>query len=259
MDPIYTTANTRPAYLLNWGLTVFWRELPIPDREWLEELMAVTEPDGVRILKHRTTTGEASQFFVSTQPSVSPSQLIRSVKGRLQNIVGAKRPKALQRNYALRSIGAATRIVVEDYVAGQLDHHQMADPQIQQRMEKYQLIYPDVDLSQTITSAHGQYWYNLHLTIVNRERWNQISDRLLSGLVCMIESAAKKHRHRLSRLAVLTDHMHFTIGCPIDQSPDEIALGYLNNAAFVYGMKPVFQYGYYVGTIGEYDRGAIAE
>jgi|GEM_PF-6698372 len=42
MDPIYTTTNTGPAYLLNWGLSGFWRELPIPGRDWLDKLLHFT-------------------------------------------------------------------------------------------------------------------------------------------------------------------------------------------------------------------------
>ena len=98
MDPLYTHQNTKPAYQLNWGLTVFWRQRPIGDETWLANLQEVTEPDGVRIIKHRITTGDASQFFVSTKPHVSPSELIRSVKGRLQHLIRAQVPKAFQRN-----------------------------------------------------------------------------------------------------------------------------------------------------------------
>jgi len=114
MEPIYTAENVTPAYQLNWGLTVFWRQPPIPDHEWLKKLQAATEPDGVRILKRR-----------------------------------------------------------------------------------------------------------------------------------------------LSRVGLLPDHIHLTLGCPIDQSPETIAISFLNNCAYAVGMKPVFQFGYYVGTIGEYDRGAV--
>ena len=74
MQPLYTAANTEPAYQLNWGLTLFWRERPLTDEAWLAELKQVTEPDGVRVIKHRTATGGASQFFISTTPAVSPSQ-----------------------------------------------------------------------------------------------------------------------------------------------------------------------------------------
>ena len=134
MQPLYTPDNTKPAYELNWGLTVFWRTTPVPDSLWLAALQQATEPDGVRIIKHQLTTGDASQFFVSTKPHVAPQELIRSVKGRLQHEIGSRVPKALQRNYCLRGIGAATREVVERYVADQLGHHRMADPNVQQRL-----------------------------------------------------------------------------------------------------------------------------
>jgi len=41
------------------------------------------------------------------------------------------------------------------------------------------------------------------------------------------------------------------------ESPLEVAVGYLNNLAYAQGMKRVYQYGFYVGTFGEYDLGAI--
>jgi REP element-mobilizing transposase RayT len=141
MEPIYTPDNTKPAYQLNWGLTVFWRQTPIPEDHWLAAIQQSIEPDGVRILKHRVTSNDASQFFVSTQPHVAPSALIRSVKGRLQHLIRQRVPKALQRNYCLRSIGSAKR-------------------------------------------------------------------------------AANKHEERLSRAAIMSDHIHLTVGCPIERSPE---------------------------------------
>ena len=118
------------AYPLNWDLTIFWRERPVPAETWLADLKQATEPNGVRILKHRLSTGQASQVFVTTKPHVAPSELIRSVKGRLQHLMRKQRPKALQRNYCVRSIGDAKRSVVEDYVAGLLEHHRMANPHV---------------------------------------------------------------------------------------------------------------------------------
>ena len=257
MSPLYTPHNTSAAFELNWGLTLFWRNAPVREDLWLSQLQQATEPDGVRVLKHQLTTGDASQFFVSTKPHVSPSELIRSVKGRLQNLIRQQAPKAFQRNYCVRSIGSATRQVVEDYVAGQLGHHPMADPDVQQRLAKFQKVYPDVDLSQPCFSAHGMYWYNLHVVLVNDDRWMEIREEVLNQLSSMIERAAAKHGYRLSRVGLLPDHVHMTMGCPIEKSPQEIALGYLNNGAYVYGMKPVYRFGYYVGTLGEYDRGAV--
>ena len=62
----------------------------------------------------------------------------------------------------------------------------------------------------------------------------------------------------LSTVALLADHIHLTLGCLTDQSPKEVALSYLNNCAHTVGMKPIFQFGYYSGTIGEYDRGSVS-
>ena len=80
---------------------------------------------------------------------------------------------------------------------------------------------------------------------------------VLEKLITMIASVAAKYDHRISRVGLLADHVHLTLGCVIDQSPEEIALGFLNNCAYAVGMKPIFQFGYYAGTIGEYDRGAV--
>ena len=73
----------------------------------------------------------------------------------------------------------------------------------------------------------------------------------------MIEHVAFKGEHRLSRLSLLCDHVHLVIGGKIDQSPEGIALGFLNSGAIALGMKPQFKFGYYAGTTGEYDLGAV--
>ena len=48
-----------------------------------------------------------------------------------------------------------------------------------------------------------------------------------------------------------------TMGCSLNESPEAVALAYLNNLAYAQGMKPVFCYSYYVGTFGEYDMDAV--
>lgn len=257
MEPFYNENNTSPAYQLNWGLTLFWRTEPVSENVWWDPLSEAVEKDGVRVLKHRTIGKSASQFFVSTQPHVAPSQLIRSVKGRLQHAIRTRDPKAFQRNYCLRSVGAATRERVEKYVEEQLGHHRMADPRVQQRLASFQRSYPAVDLSKPSFSSHGEYWYNLHICIVNNSRAAEVRESVLERLRELLEGTAAKYGDSLSRLAILADHIHMTMGCCVERSPQDVALSYLNNGAYAYGMKPVFQSGYYVGTFGEYDRGAV--
>ena len=257
MKPLYTPENTSAAYQLNWSLTLFWRSNPISDQAWLVNLQQATEPDGVRIIKHRISSRNTSQFFISTQPHVAPAEMVRRVKGRLQHLLRTTMPSVFQRNYCLRSVGTSTRNVVEDYVANQLGHHEMADPAVQRRFARFQRTYTAVELSEPAFNSHGKYWYNLHLVFCNTERWMEIREDVLETLSETIEQTAMKHEYRLSRAALLADHVHLTMGCVVTQSPEEVAMGFLNNCAFARGMKPEFQFSYFVGTIGEYDRGAV--
>ncbi len=68
----------------------------------------------MRVLEHRFIKPGVSQFPVSSRPETSPERLVWSVKGRLQHLVRAEYPKAFQRNYGLRSLGSASREVVEN-------------------------------------------------------------------------------------------------------------------------------------------------
>jgi hypothetical protein len=73
----------------------------------------------------------------------------------------------------------------------------------------------------------------------------------------MLIGVAKKKAHRLSRAAILADHVHLTVGCANAESPETVALAYMNNIAHAHNMEPIFTNSYYAGTFGEYDMDAI--
>src|SRR5687768_5904618 len=104
--PFYTTQNCRVAYQLNWSLSIFWHDPVESPDSWLEPLKVIVEEDGVRVLEHRLSAKNVSQFLLSTKPQVSPSAAIRSVKGRLQYLVRQQRPIAFRRNYSIHSVGS---------------------------------------------------------------------------------------------------------------------------------------------------------
>jgi REP element-mobilizing transposase RayT len=106
----------------------------------------------------------------------------------------------------------------------------------------------DVDLSRPRTTAHAIYSYNLHIVFVHRERWAEVREEVLGELAGMIERVSRAKSIALSRAGLLPDHIHLTLGCPIEVTPLEVVLAFLNNLAFVHGIKPVFQFGAYVGT-----------
>ena len=256
MNPLYTEQNCKAAYQLQWALSLFWRN-PQEDVSWLDALREAVEPDGVRVRSHRFAGERTSQFHLSTTPAVAPTQFARSVKGRLQYLIRGRVPKAFQRNYGFRSVGTVKREVIESYVQDQLGHHRMADERVQERLAKYQIVQPEVDLTLPRQSAHARYWYNLHVVFVTEARWMEIRDETLRGLRTMILNAARKRNHLLSRAGIIPDHVHLVLGCTLEESPEEVALSYMNNLAYACGMKPVFRSSYYVGTFGEYDTGVL--
>jgi len=255
--PIYTPHNCEPSFKLYWTLSVFWRAEPIPSEHWLDALRPLTERDGVRILEYRLKDTGASQFLISTRPECSPSNAVRSVKGRLQHEIRARVPKAFKQNYSIKSVGSAKLDAVQHYVDSQLDHHPMADPAVQAKLTAYQIDHPEADLVRPRRSAHGEFLCNLHLVFVHAGRWCEIRDGRLIRSRDMIERTAAKKGHRLSKARLLPDHVHLTLGCDVTESPMDVALGYMNNLAYAHGMVPLLQNGFYIGTFGEYDLGAI--
>jgi REP element-mobilizing transposase RayT len=254
--PIYTAENCSFSCPLQWGVSVFWRS-PQRDESWLAGLGEALEADGIRLLGHRFREPVTTQFAVSTQPHVAPVIIVQRVKGRLQFLVRERLPKPLRRNYAIRSFGRVTREKIESYVASQLDHHQMADPRVQQRLRRFQVERKDVDLSQARQTSHGLYWYNLHVVLVHRERWPEIREDVISKVHGMIINACAAKGWLLSRAAVLADHVHIVLGCTIEVSPLDVGLSFLNNLAYAHGMRPVYQFGGFLGTFGEYDQRAV--
>ena len=50
-----------------------------------------------------------------------------------------------------------------------------------------------------------------------------------------------------------------SMGCHIEDTPEGVALCFLNNLAYSHGMRPVYRFGYYVGTFGNFDLGALRQ
>lgn len=255
-EPIYTADNCEAAYQLDWSYSVFWRVMPC-SFSWLEELKRRTEIDGIRILQHRFDRPNVSKFLLSTQPHVSPRAIVQRVKGRLQHLIRQEMPNAFRRNYGLRSIGSTKREKLERYLELQLKHHPMADPRVQQQLNNYQIRCPDVDLSQPRRTSHAVYWYNLHLVVVNDWRYMEIRHEVLLAFREMIQKVSRARQHYLSRAAIVPDHIHLTLSCNLEESPQDVALSYMNNLAYTCEMKPVFKFSYFAGTFSEYDLGVI--
>lgn len=255
--PIYTADNCQAAYELDWTLAVFWKAPPPVDASWLGKLREATEADSVRVLEHRIRGERVSQFLLSTQPKTAPADMVRSVKGRLQHLLRDTLPKAFQRNYGLRSVGAVRSDVVRGYIEKQVSRYRMADARVQERFESLKIGGDYSALTAPRTSGHAQFWYNLHLVLVSNNRDMEVRQQVLERRSAMIVAVAAKKRHLIGSGQILADHIHLTLGCHLIESPRDIVLSYLNNLAFGELMRPIYEFGFYTGTFGEYDLGAI--
>ena len=256
LQPIYTAENVNVAYQLLWSLSVFWRE-PVFSQSWLEELFPIAETDGVRILEHRFATPTASLFLISTRPELVPVEIPRVIKGRLQYLVRRQWPKAFQRNYDLKSIGSTTREKTEAYVALQLKHHLPDDPVLHAALTDLQIQNPEANLKSPRFAEHARYWCNLHMVFVHDGRTPETRLKIWQGVRNILRKSAKQKGWELSRVGFVPDHIHLAFGFSPAQSPLSVALSCMNNIAFVHGMRPVLMRSCYLGTIGEYDLGAI--
>ena len=257
VQPIYTVENTRPAFQLNWSVCLFGKvDLP-PPSTWLDQLNAATKPDAVRILEFRTTRSNVAQFLVSTVPNVSLAEIIRSLKGRWLYLIRTEHPKAFRRNYYIGSVGEANNRVLDQYIAGQTSKHKMADPRVQKHLESLQFHDTSIDLGLVKTSNYGQFVHSLQVVVENVDAWHEIREQVLADSRAMIIRTAAKKSWQLSRIGMLSNHIHVLLGADMSESPASISLSLMNNLAYVQGLKPVLRFSYYVGTFGRYDRNAV--
>jgi REP element-mobilizing transposase RayT len=91
----------------------------------------------------------------------------------------------------------------------------------------------------------------------NSDDWHEVREQVLVGSRNMILGCAAKKGWLLSRIGLLSNHIHILVGIGVNESPESAALSLLKNLAFAQGWKPVFRFSYYAGTIGGYDRDAI--
>lgn len=224
---------------------------------WFEALAIATEPDGVRVLSAVNRSDNTVQFLASTKPQSSPSDIVQSVKGRLQYLIRDQVPSAFRRNYYISSVGDAKSVVLDRYVEDQTERHPMAAPNVQSRIDGMQFCDASIDLSKPMIGTYGQYLNSLQIVFENAEGWHDVSEDRLGRLRQVILASAKKKSWRLSRIGMLSNHIHILLGAGATESPQSIALSLMNNIAYVYEMKPILKYSYYAGTFGRYDRGAI--
>jgi REP element-mobilizing transposase RayT len=258
-EPLYRPADLRPAYQLRYGWTGWPWKGPFPSDllgRLLPDIAAEWEGDGLRVLE-ASTTAEQLQLTLSARPQVSPITLAARVKGRLQHH-GRRRgtPVDFSRKLAVRSVGDPTRAQVETYIRTQVPKETVADERFREMLNSFTVVNPQVDLAQPMASNSGRYWYNLHLVLVVSARYRMGEPATLAKIRDTALRICTKKGYAASALVVLPDHLHLALRGAVSQSPEEIALAFLNNLAHALGQR-WWEAGYYAGTFGEYSMAAV--
>jgi len=262
LEPVYTAEHTKSAYRLyyNWvGWPSQQSRLPEPHDAFFAELASAWEEDGIRLLERAWSPRDARLLF-SVKPGVSPILFTARIKGRLQYALRKQAlPARFSRKLAMLSVGGNLISTVERYVENQATNMPLADPSTREFLRRFTVVDSTVNLAMPTPAAAGRYWYNLHLVLVTRRRICILDAQRLGVLRDGCLRIAAKHKHQISRLAVMFDHLHIALRGAIAQSPAEIALCYMNNLAFLLRQDALWQPSYYVGTFGHYDLGAIRQ
>ncbi len=259
-QPLYEPGAVTPCYKLRYGWTG-WPTVGTRFPDKMESLLAVPsadwERDHLRLLECSFSPERVLMTF-SVTPQVTPVFFVARVKGRLQHALRqAEAPIKFSRKVAMVSIGENHREDVEQYIQqhGQKEAH--GDPALEERLRPFTIVNSAVDLSLPSETASGRYWYNLHLVLVNAQRWCNASPQWLGKIRDQSFRIAEKKGYGISRCSAVPDHVHVSVRGNIEQSPEQIALAFQNNLAYTLGQVRVWQPTYYVGTFGEYDMNAV--
>ncbi len=195
---------------------------------------------------------------MSVKPHVSPVFLAARLKGRLDHALRqAGNAVTFSRKVSLRSLGDATRTTVEQYIRNQIPKARYVDPATEALLSKFTVRNPHVDLSLPTETNSGRYWYNLHLVLVTAERQGCFDTAGLTKIRDGCFPIAAKKGHLISIASAVPDHLHVAMRGNIEHSPQDIALAYMNNLAYLAGKVSIWDFGYYVGTFGEYDMRSV--
>jgi REP element-mobilizing transposase RayT len=261
-EPLYRSADLRPAYQLRYGWTGWSSQGAFPSdllSRILPEITPEWESDGIRVLESSLASDQI-QLTLSTTPQVAPATLAARVKGRIQHHCRKKgTPIDFSRKLAVRSLGNPNRSQVEAYIRDQVPKEALADERFRAMLEAFTVVNPEVDLSQATDSHSGRYWYNLHLVLVASARYRLGDATTLAKIRDATGRIGAKKGYAASTIAVLPDHLHVALRGVIAQSPEDIALAFLNNLAHVLEQRRWWEAGYYAGTFGEYGMAAVRQ
>ncbi len=261
LRPIYRPENTQPVHNLRFDWTGWFKGDP-PQREniktAIEHCRDAWRKDGIEPETFSIEDAKI-QIMARTGVQVAPVSFTQRIKGRLMHACRQSEMHVpFRRKVSFRTLGDNTRETVENYIDRQADKSDYVDPRFKRLLGNFTLTDKNIHLSEASQTTHGHYWYNIHLVIVIEDRRFPITKKEnLSRLPGACMAIARKKGYAVSHLSVMPDHLHLAVRGAVDQSPEEIALAFLNNLSYVLGYNRCWSWEYYVGTFSEYTLRAL--
>lgn len=258
--PMYTPESSRPTHSLNYDWTGWLsNEAPYPSTtQSAIKVCQVLWQNEQLILTETQLTRTSLQLCFTAPPQMSLVKFTSRVKGRLQNALRqAGTPVKFSKKKSVRTLGENIGSTVEAYLRKQVSKERFADPRHIQRMSEFTVENSETDLSKPFGSKSGRYWYNLHVVLVTNNRAKLIDYGKLGLIRDSVLRIAEQKGFRLKSVAIMHDHVHIALGGDIKLSPEETALCFMNNLAFIVGRDLIWEEEYYVGTFSDYDMNTI--
>ena len=255
----YHSDTTTAAYSLRWSWTG-WPSIgsmpSLTENDW-RELADAWEKDGIRLLE-RNCLSDYWQATVSTKPATNPSFIVGRIKGRIDHRFRSQKiPFKFSRKVSLRALGNNTTADVLDYIRRQVDSAQFCRSDFADNLKQFTRVWQDEKLHAPIEVSSGRYWYLLHLVLVVEGRRRIRDFQFLGDLFEICQAIALERDYLLGGLSVMPDHLHMCLRGALVDSPEAIAIAYMNESCRKLGVVGLWKPSYYVGTTGAYNMNAV--
>jgi REP element-mobilizing transposase RayT len=254
-QPMYTPPLVTATYVLHYDCTVWLsagHDFPVCTSDAVKNTANLWINDAL-FLEEFKIRKDKIQILFRARPDVSPVVFASRIKGRLQHTLRTMGyPLKFSRKVSFRCLGDNISAAVVGYLKKQVRKEGFVDPSFAANMEKFTVVRDDVNLAEPCKTVRGRYWYNLHLVLVVEGRVQLGRMKSLEILRDGCLRIAKSKGYQLKSVSVMLEHIHIALRGIPEQSPQDIALAFMNNLAWIMGRNRIWQNGYYVGTFSEY-------
>ncbi len=247
--PIYTKRTCpHPTTQLHWNYSITWQTTPV-EPMWLAELQKHCVVDGILVRDYQLLDPTHGVIMLDSRASVSPHSIVQRLRGRLQALLRQWNPKALAAEDEFRCTGTITRQVIEGFILQQRIQSATGvnDPG-DRRFAEYCWDDPTIDLNRPSLSQNKHFWYNLHLVFPFVELECNLDDAELALVWQTLKNVSQRKQHWLRQAEIQSEYVHAWLRGQWTESPEEIALTYLNEIAFSLGKRKAFGCNYLVAT-----------